>query len=400
MYSSAPAEPERARPRSGPLSVILLLRSLEVGGAERQAAELAIGLHRRGIEVRVAVFYRCGPFAELLEHHGIEIVDLGKRGRWDLVGFLARAARLIRRKKADVLYSFLGGANLVAAIVGLAIPQMKIVWSIRSSDVDLLRYDWTHRAGYRVERALAGRPELIIANSEAGRDFAAGQGFPKRLIRVVPNGIDTERFRPDQALRARFRAAWGLGEDRIVIGMLARFDPTKDYPTFLRAGALFASDREDIVLACVGEGPLEESLKALAAGLGLEGRVLFTGRAEAEQALNGFDLACSSSISEGFPNAVAEAMACGKACIVTDAGDCALIVGDCGSIAPTRHPQALAGAILHELAVRSPARGAAARQRIIENFSLSRMVERTAAALADVACREPLAEVGQARGAA
>jgi glycosyltransferase involved in cell wall biosynthesis len=378
---------------------MLLLRSLEVGGAERQATELAIGMRRRGIEVRVAVFYRRGPFIELLEHEGIEIVDLRKRGRWDLAGFFVRAAKLIRRSRADVLYSFLGGANIAAAILDLAIPRLKIVWSIRSSDVDLSRYDWTHRLGYRIERALARRPKLIIANSVAGRDFAVRHGFPDRLIRVVPNGIDIERFRPDPALRAQFRKSWSLAEDRIVIGMLARLDPMKDYPTFLRAGALVAGAREDVILACVGEGPLDESLKALAAGLGLAERVLFTGRWAAEEALNGFDLACSASITEGFPNAVAEAMACGKPCIVTDAGDSALIVGDCGSVVPVRDPEALADAIFRELGLLGAERSAAPRGRIVENFSVSRMVVRNLAILADVTGCGLKGKGGELRGA-
>jgi glycosyltransferase involved in cell wall biosynthesis len=366
------------------LTVILLLRSLEVGGAERQAVQLAIAMHRQGISVRVAVFYRRGPFAEALEHEGVEIIDLEKRSRWDIIRFVFRAGRLIRRTRAGILYSFLGGANIVAAIVGFAIPGLRVVWSIRSSDVDLSRYDWVYRLGYWIERILASRPKLIIANSAAGRNFAVRHGFPGRLITVVPNGIDTLRFKPDPALRARFRKELRLSDDKVVIGVLARLDSTKDYPTFLRAGTLVAARRQDVVLACVGEGREEPSLKALVTELGIVEQTLFIGPADAPAALNAFDVACSASITEGFPNAVAEAMACGKPCVVTDVGDCALIVGDCGSVVRPCDPQGLASAILNELERRSPARSAAARRRIVDNFSLSRMVERTVDALVDV----------------
>lgn len=341
--------------------------------------ELAIAMHERGYLVKAAVFYRRGPLVAELERHGIEIIDLMKKGRWDVAGFAARTVSALRHAKPDVLYSFLGGANIVAAALRPFVRNIRLIWSIRSSNVDLGRYDWTHRLSYLLECRLSGVPDAIIANSVTGRDFAVGHGFPLSRIEVVPNGIDTDRFRPDGELRNRQRREWGLAEGEVAVGMLARLDPMKDHPTFLRAAALLETENSRYRFLCVGEGPERQRLIRLAAELGLQQRLAFVGESDPVPALNAFDVACSSSITEGFPNAIAEAMACGKACAVTAAGDSGLIVDGFGVVVPAGNAQALAGAILTAHKQASPARSAAARQRILDHYSKGAMVEGTCA---------------------
>lgn len=376
LCSFARARPTRL-PATPPLSVFLLVRSLEVGGAERQLTALACALHQRGQRVHVGVFYRRGVLAAELDRVGVPIVDLAKRGRWDLAGFLLRLKSAVADIRPDVVYSFLGGANIFAAAVRLAGADFKLAWSVRASDMDLTQYDWTHRLASRVERLLSGFPDIIIANSLAGRDFAVRNGFPGDRVELAPNGIDTNRFRPDPALRDAQRGAWQLGPKQIAVGILARLDPMKDHATFLRAANLMAEASPDLHFLCVGEGPERERLVLLADELGIDDRVSFTGEADPVRALNAFDIACSSSITEGFPNAIAEAMACGKPCVVTDVGDSALIVGEHGSIVSPGDPDALAGAVLRQVESLTPSSNSAARQRIVDQFSLDASIDRT-----------------------
>lgn len=120
-----------------------------------------------------------------------------------------------------------------------------------------------------------------------------------------------------------------------------------------------------------------DALQRLAKSLGIADRVQFTGELDPAAALNAFDVSCSPSITEGFSNAIAEAMACGVPCIVTDVGDSALIVGDSGTVVPPSSPTALAQAIeqaIRGLGKHDPKRP---RQRIVDNFSIDRMVDRT-----------------------
>ena len=359
--------------------MLLLARSLDVGGAERQLVLLAKGLKERGHSVEVAVFYRrVGVLTSELQESGVEVIDLQKKGRWDLLFFMARTIRELRRRGPGIIYSFLGGANMVATAVLPFLPKTRLVWSIRASNMDLSEYDWLHRFSYGVERRLSNSPRLIIANSSAGATFAVQNGFPASKVVVVPNGIDTSRFRPDAQLRRRQRQAFGLGPDHIALGVLARLDPQKGHAIFLRAASIVAEKAPNLRFLCIGQGLELARLRRLSDELGLGDRVTFTGEQDSVAALSALDLACSCSVwGEGFSNSIAEAMACGLPCIVTDVGDSAAIVGEAGIVVPPGSPAALAQAIefqIRNLPNHDPARP---RQRILDNFSLAAMVERT-----------------------
>ena len=363
--------------------VFILGRSLNVGGAERQMVQLAIGLKQRGYDVVVGLFYGGGLLDQELASRGIPIVDLGKRHRWDVAGFMFRLVRTLRRVRPSVVYAFLGTANTVAALARPFAPRFRLLWSVRASNMELAHYGWVSKLGYRLECALSRRPDLIVSNSRSGLEYAVANGFPRHRMVVVPNGIDTERFRPDPALRRETRAQWGLADDLLAVGVLARIDPMKDHATFLEAAARLAKHRLDVCFICIGEGDkaYTDRMKRLAASLGLEQRVLWTGASpDPVGPLNGLDILCSSSSEgEGFSNSVAEAMACGRSCVVTDVGDSAVVVGDTGWVVPSKAPDALADALLKALDAIGVEAGERARRRIVENFSVAKMVERTIA---------------------
>jgi glycosyltransferase involved in cell wall biosynthesis len=360
------------------LSVFLLTRALDVGGAQRQLVVLAKALHDRGHSVQVGVFYGGGALAAELEGSGIEIVDLRKRGRWDLLPVVRQLVRELRRRRPDVIYTFLGGANLIAAIAKPFVRKSRLIWSIRASNMDLANYDWAHRLAYKVERSLSPVADRIIANSSAGAAFAVRNGFPAEKIAVVPNGIDTDRFRPDADLRAAQRRKFGLADDEIAIGVLARLDPMKGHAVFLQAASRVAPVRPKVRFLCVGEGSEMARFEQMARELGIAALVSFHGEQEPVATLNAFDIACSCSVwGEGFSNAIAEAMACGLPCVVTDAGDSAAIVGGTGTIVPVGSPEALANAIEAEIRGLPTHDSQLPRARILENFSISAMVDGT-----------------------
>jgi glycosyltransferase involved in cell wall biosynthesis len=364
------------------LSVFLLARSLEAGGAERQLAQLAIGLHERGHAVQVGLFYRRGPHLAAVEAAGVPVINLGKKDRWHLLRFALRVRKAVVAANADVLYSFLGGANLIAAAVRMLVPRLLLVWSVRGSNKDWTQYDWTHLASYRAERAMSRLPDLIVANSYAGRSFSIAAGFPAKRITVVPNGIDTDRFCPNAKLRQRQRKQWQLGRKDIAIGVLARLDPIKGHETFLRAACEVSGQLGEAKFFCIGEGNELARLKHLADDLGIADRMHFTGRTDdSVAALNGLDIYCSSSDGEGFSNSIAEAMACGLPCVVTDVGDSAIIVGEVGSVVPRGDWSAMAAAILERAGNIKSYSPDKPRRRIVENFGLDAMVDRTAGLL-------------------
>lgn len=358
--------------------VLFLAPSLDTGGTERQVVQLANGLACRGLDVGLALCRKQGALlAEVAPT--VRVLDLAKAGRADVLGFLRRTARLARTEQPQVLYSFLGTPNLAAALLLPLLPRTRLVWSLRAGPGGAgpgLLARLCHWAEARLWRV----PDAVVVNSAAGRSAALDRGFPGERLALIPNGIDTQRFRPDRAAGAALRREWGCGEGDRLVGLVARLDPVKDHETFLRAAALVVRAESGARFVCVGHGPLAGPLRARARHLGLEDRLIWAGeRADMPAVYNALDVCCLASRSEGFPNVLAEAMACGVPCASTAAGDAAEIVGDTGLVVPKRDPGALARGMLQML--REPGRGEAARARILERYGLERLVERTVALL-------------------
>ena len=367
--------------------ILFLARSLDRGGAERQLVALAAGLRERGADVLVAVFYAGGPLELELRSADVQVRSLGKRGRWDIIGFFLRLLRLIRAERPRVLHSYLDVPNVVAALAAPLVPQTRIIWGIRSSHMDLEQYDRLARFGAAAERALAWLPDTIILNSRAGRLLRASRNYPVARMHVVPNGIDISRYRRDRIIGMKLRERWAGASELFLIGNIGRFDPMKDHPTFLRAAALVRKERNDVRFVCVGDGAdtYRQELQQLASELGLDGRIVWAGVHMAmEEVYNALDVVCSSSSGEGFSNVVGEAMACGVPCVVTDVGDSAWIVDDPLSVVRSGDPTSLAAALLRQCNMSPEERteqSFRARRRIETEFSLERLLDNTEAVL-------------------
>jgi glycosyltransferase involved in cell wall biosynthesis len=366
-----------------------LIRRLNLGGAQRQLLALAASLARAHYEVTIITFYSGGLLsAQLDELPHVKNFSLNKRGRWDLFGFIIRLARALRALRPQILHSYLGVSNVLAVLLKPLLPQTRLVWGVRASDMDWSRYAWHERVVFNLQRKLARFVDLIIVNSHAGFSFLLAHGFPKHKLLVIQNGIDVQRFFPDAKARQRVRREWQVRDDEILIGLVARLDPMKDHSTFLRAAASFARKRESARFLCLGEGPqnYRRELQALAKELGLQARVIWSnGREDVPAVYNGLDLLTSSSAyGEGFSNVIGEAMACGVFCVVTDVGDSAQIVGASGVVILPHNPPQLAAAwqyLLDAPAEQRRSRGEQARQRIVENFSTTALAQKTSAAL-------------------
>jgi glycosyltransferase involved in cell wall biosynthesis len=362
------------------LKVLFLERSLTRGGAQRQLVALAIGLARRGHGVTVALFYDEGPLIRDLLESGVRLQILGKRSRWDVLGFLRNTLRLLKTEKPDIVCTFLQVPNLVAATCKLLHPRLTLAWGVRASNMDLQRYDRLTRLSYHLETLGSRLANVVISNSKTGRNSVLAKGFQADKVVVIANGIDTERFRPDPSGRRKLREAWNVADAEILVGVIGRLDPMKDHPTFIRAAALVAAERPDVRFVCVGdEGPVRrEDLVALAASVGLGSRIIWSpGRDDMSAVFSACDVVCSSSAyGEGFSNTLAEAMACGRRCVATDVGDALEIIGPTGYVVPPADQKALADGIAkscQEVKTNGETTDAA-RQRIEQNFSIDTMV--------------------------
>lgn len=367
--------------------VVFLIRDLNYGGAQKQLVTLVKSLDKQHFNVSVMHFYSSGILLQDLTDSGIATICLEKQKRWDVFGFFWRLFQQLKYLKPDVLHGYLAESNLVTILLKLFFPSTHIIWGMRASNVPLNSYGWLGRLLFQLESILSPLTDAIVVNSQAGKDYYLSQGFAADKMVVIPNGIDTERFKPDAEAGAKVRAEWGIAEDKILIGLVGRIHPMKDHPTFLRAAALLCQERQDVRFVGVGTGAenYAQKLYRLTEDLGISERVIWAGeRADMPAVQNALDIACSSSgYGEGFPNVIGEAMACGVPCLVTNVGDSAAIVGDTGVVVPAQNPEALKigmNSLIENIALNHYSREHI-RQRIIERFSVLQLVQKTEAVL-------------------
>lgn len=371
--------------------IALLIRRLDHGGAQRQLVLLATMLASKGYDVHVVALYPGGGFEAELALAGVPVHVPGKRGRWDTFSFFARLAECLRNIRPDVLYSFLDVPNILAAIITRIAGRPRLVWGIRAAFMDMRHYDWITRSAPWLEARMSHVPDLIIANSHAGAAWAISRGFPANVLRIVENGIDTRRYRPDANARNAMRAELGVVNNEKLIGLVGRLDPMKDHPVFLRACAKLAITNPGFRFVCVGDGSntYRSELVSLVQQLGIDNRLKWVGACTDMPAIyNALDGLCSASaFGEGFSNVIGEAMACGVPCVVTDVGDSARIVDNLGEVVPPGDVDAMTYAV-DKIILRikqEPDLSMKLRHRINTEFSLDRMVVRTEQLLSEFA---------------
>jgi glycosyltransferase involved in cell wall biosynthesis len=333
-----------------------------------------------------------GPLAGALEAAGVQVDSLAMRpGRPDPRA-IGRLSRLLRHEAPDVVVTWMYHSNLVGGLAAKLAGRIPVVWNIRHTVLDPRRSKritrWTARMGGLLARRV---PQAIVYVAHAAESHHAARGYGGAPAHVIPNGFDLNEFRPDPGARVALRRELGVSESTLLVGIVGRFHPDKDHRTFLAAAERIHAARGDVRFILCGDGVTRENaqLAAWAHQAGVADVTHFLGRRDDMPRVAGaFDLAACSSLTEAFPRAVGEAMACGVPAVVTDVGDAAHLVGATGRVVNAGRPDELAGAVLGMLAAGSDQRralGRAARSRIAKHFSIDAVLSRHMELWLDVA---------------
>ena len=322
--------------------------------------------------------------AERVEALGIPVRAMGMRpGVPDPRG-VVRLARLLHRERPQIVQTWMDHSNLIGGVAARLAARAPVIWGVHHTNyVPQITKRTTLMTVSACARLSRWLPTRIVCCSEAARATYAQRGFAAERLTVIPNGIDTDAFRPDPAARLDVRRELGLAPDATLIGLIARYAPMKDHATFLRAAAALKSRLPDVhFLLCGGQvDPGNETLASMVAELGLRGHCHLLGpRRDMPRLQASLDLATSSSVSgESFRISIGEAMACGVPCVATDVGDGAPILGETGRVVPPRDPRTLAAACreLLELSPEARARmGQSSRLHIQERYELVSITRR------------------------
>lgn len=357
--------------------ILHVITGLRTGGAEMMLWKLLSASNGRHSQAVVSLMDE-GTVGARIRDLGVPVYGLGLRARAPNPLKVLSLRSLTRQFAPHLIVGWMYHGNLMALLAGMSSrKRTPVLWNIRQSLYPPTQWSRLTAAVIRLGALLSWSPAAIIYNSRTGAKQHHAFGYRGAPGVVIPNGFDSETFRPNPEARRQVRVELNAGDGTILIGLVARYHPMKDHAGFLRAAARMAGVQPSVRFVLIGREIQEQpALLALIAELGLQDRISFLGeRHDMPRLAASLDIACSSSAwGEGFSNAIGEAMACGVPCAVTDVGDSAYLVGDTGLAVPPRDPEALAQAI-EQLISAGPAErqrlGAAARRRIEQNFSLS-----------------------------
>jgi glycosyltransferase involved in cell wall biosynthesis len=363
------------------LKVLHVISGLRRGGAEAVLARL-VAASAADFEHVVVSLRDEGHFGPILRGQGVPVHAIELERMRDLPARLRNLVRIMRSVQPDVVQTWLYHGDVFGGLAARWARVPAVLWGIRNTNLDVASIGrslrWIARLGARLSRFV---PDAIVCNSEHAARVHVNFGYHESSFRIVFNGYDTAKFKPDVELRDAARHEFRVAADETLIGKMARWDPQKDHGNLLTALAQLRGRHSEVRALLAGEGMVAENepLMAMIRRAGLQNRIILAGaRDDVPTLMNALDLHVMASLGEAFPNAVAEAMACGTPCVVTDVGDAARIVGDTGWVVPARNSSALAAAIEQGLqALERDGRQALAsrcRRRIEEHYPLLGMV--------------------------
>ena len=376
-------QPALVVPRSAPIRLLLVTDTaiLGRGGSERFICNLLSGLDPLQYRVDVVQLIEPPSVAERLrecppgEHIRLEYrpVDAvyGARGR--------AVFRELRERVLGGSYDLVQSQHEKSDLLCALLPRVGSGPLRISNRRDMgFQKNTLLRLAFR---SVNHRFDRVIAPSRAILEqLVQSEGVRPERTQCLPNGVDTDRFAPlPLSLRAPGRQQLGLQADAFVFGCVARMVPIKRHADLLDGFAAATQGRRDAQLLLVGGGPLEPELRAQAARLGIDGRVVFLGeRRDIEQLLPLLDCFVLASSTEGMSNAALEAMACGLPVIATAVGGNAEVVEPerTGFLVPPFSPLRIAAAMRELLLRPDRARqmGGQARLRVERQFSIGAMV--------------------------
>ncbi len=357
--------------------------SFHIGGTERQVLNLTNGLDPEQFDLHMGCLGKIGPFLEDVTSRGIPVSEYKTRNLYNLGSLNARLrfARYLRHHTIEVVHSYGFYSNVFAIPAARFARAPVVIASIRDCGEALTTTQ------NRVQKMVCRMADCILTNADGVRAWLLGQGYPSGKIQIIRNGI-APSISADGAHAGKLRRELGLAADTPVVAVLSRLNPLKGIEYFLEA-AVPVSRRFPAVRFLIiggasynGGGSYKAEVQNHATRLGLDSRVIFTGfRTDVHEILPEISISVLPSLSEGLSNSLLESMAAGVPTIATRVGGTPEAVedGTTGLLVPPRDSGSLshAMALLLENPALARSFGEAGRRRVINLFSIEKMVHQT-----------------------
>ena len=377
------------------MRVVHCITGLQGDGAQRMLLRLAEGLQGRGIESVVMSMSPREPLADAFEARGIRVFSLNVSPNVHGCLVIPQVRRLFNDLAPDILQGWMYHANLMLTLVRpLLRRQVPVVWNIRRGTDDVQERKFLTRFVIRANAWLSSRADRIVYCTPESKQQHQALGFSRENGIVIGNGFNVDQFSHSREARRRMRERYCVAESDILIGNVGRDDSAKGRPYLVEAFAELLKIVPNARLMLVGRGMTEANpeLRRLLVSCGVASRVILVGECSPiSDMYSGLDILCSSSVAEGFPNVIGEAMCCEVPCVASDVGNAGGLLDGVGLVvsprSATQLTQALAS-LCREGRECWRERGARARARISQVYSLEGAVDRYASLYREIVAGE------------
>jgi glycosyltransferase involved in cell wall biosynthesis len=365
-------------------NVLQLIGSFNQGGSERQAVQLVNLLHEdEACNLHVACMAKEGVLLNEVERLGLpEIVEFPLNNFYDanMLKQVRLCAQYLRDNKIDIIHTHDFYTNIFGMLAArLAKTPARIASKRETDGMRSVTQKAMEKNAYLFSHA-------VVVNAATIRDYLVERGVRENKIEIIHNGLDLARLAPDPEMnRAEILALLGLPQDKRLITIVANLrHPIKNIPMFLRAARIVSDTIPEAAFAIAGEGELMEEMQALSESLNIGNKVYFLGRCALVAELLSVSYAgVLSSTSEGFSNAILEYMAAGLPVIATRVGGAEEAVDEkeTGFLVESNDHIAMAARLIELLKNIHKAErlGAQGRQKVFQEFSLGRQLQKTKA---------------------
>ena len=357
-----------------------IINDLDIGGAEIMLFRILEKLVEKNYQLRVISLSDQGNISEKIMELGIPTHDLGIKKWLTLPEKIIILWKLLKEEKQDIVQTWMYHSDLLGGAVSKIIG-VPTIWSIHNNTIDKkFTKNSTRLAIHLCAKISKWGPNKILCCSNTSKEMHIDYGYESQKMVVIPNGIDTDLFKPNENHRISLQKELNVSEDARLIGFFARYDPQKDHQTFVKMASIIKRRIPNVFFVLCGNQIdwNNENLVNIISNERLQDCFHLLGiRNDIPRLTASLDLCVSSSTSEAFPLIIIEAMACGVPCVVTDVGDSGEIVGNSGDVVSTKNPEELANACEKILLLNQEdfkEKKILARDRIIEHFSLDKMV--------------------------
>lgn len=366
----------------GKIKIAHVITGLNVGGAEMMLSRLLSSLDRNKFEPIVISLTNCGVIGNKIKNYNIVVYEMNMKKDLKSAFAVFSLIKLFMHLKIDLIQTWMYHADLIGGLVGKVI-RVPVIWGIHNSTLVLGQSSHTTIMVAKINAWLSYFiPTKIICCSQIAKNIHKEIGYKSSKMIFIPNGFDCNFFRFDFVKRTNMRKVLDIPEEDFLIGIFARFDAQKDHYNFIKAAEIFVKGKQDCKFILCGTGITKDNalLEQWIKEVELTDRFYLLGQRDDVVDIDTMIDVCtlSSAFGEAFPLVLGEAMACEIPCVATNLGDSQYLIGDTGVVVPVKNPGALANAWTKLYQMNKSDRkilGSKARQRIIEKFSLNKMVE-------------------------